>query len=225
MRCTRPGTRAPTGCSRASSTCGPRRPSPSARRRSRGRDRWLTARSTKGRVLLDVTFPGRGSWACSAAWLPSSSSSSRCSRRSTRIATCECATSIKPEVVTYKHSAHYRAGVGCQKCHTKPGVFNYFIRNLQGVTNLIALRVRTRTSARITSYVGDRELPAVPPQVADRAGPWSSATSASTTRGCAQAGYQCPPATPTSATPARGSDVSRVVAEQDVRSAPAATTA
>jgi len=47
-----------------------------------------------------------------------------------RIDTCDTCHIIKPEVVTYKQSAHYRAGVGCQKCHTKPGVFNYLIRNI-----------------------------------------------------------------------------------------------
>ena len=53
-----------------------------------------------------------------------------------RVATCETCHLVKPEVETYKQTAHYRAGVGCQKCHTKPGVFNYAIRNLQGLTNL-----------------------------------------------------------------------------------------
>jgi len=53
------------------------------------------------------------------------------------LGTCETCHLVKPEVETYKQTAHYRAGVGCQQCHTKPGVFNYAIRNLQGMTNLI----------------------------------------------------------------------------------------
>ena len=70
-----------------------------------------------------------------------------------RIDTCETCHIIKPEVATYKQSAHYRAGVGCQKCHTKPGVFNYFIRNIQGVTNLI-LYVSDTYERPITTFVG-----------------------------------------------------------------------
>ena len=70
-----------------------------------------------------------------------------------RIATCDVCHIIQPEVSSYKLSAHYRAGVGCQKCHTKPGVFNYFIRNIQGVTNLI-LYVSNTYQRPITTYVG-----------------------------------------------------------------------
>ena len=50
---------------------------------------------------------------------------------------CSACHIIKPEVATYERTAHYRAGVACQQCHTKPGVFNYLIRNLQGATNII----------------------------------------------------------------------------------------
>jgi len=70
-----------------------------------------------------------------------------------RIDTCEACHIIKPEVVTYKQTAHYRAGVGCQKCHTKPGVFNYFIRNLQGASNLI-LYVSGQYERPLTTFVG-----------------------------------------------------------------------
>ena len=70
-----------------------------------------------------------------------------------RIDTCEVCHLIKSEVVTYKQSAHYRAGVGCQKCHTKPGVFNYFIRNLQGTSNLI-LYVSGQYERPLTTFVG-----------------------------------------------------------------------
>ncbi len=67
--------------------------------------------------------------------------------------TCEVCHLIKPEVETYKQSAHYTAGVGCQQCHTKPGVFNYFIRNLQGLTNLV-LYVSNTYERPLTTAVG-----------------------------------------------------------------------
>ena len=70
-----------------------------------------------------------------------------------RIGACETCHIIKPEVDTYKRSAHYKAGVGCQQCHTKHGVFNYFIRNIQGTTNLI-LYVSDTYQRPITTYVG-----------------------------------------------------------------------
>ena len=69
------------------------------------------------------------------------------------IGACDVCHIIKPEVATYKQSAHYRAGVGCQKCHTKPGVFNYLIRNLQGATNLF-LYVSNTYQRPITTFVG-----------------------------------------------------------------------
>jgi len=70
-----------------------------------------------------------------------------------RIGTCNVCHIIKPEVATYKQTAHYRAGVGCQKCHTKPGVLNYLVRNLQGTSNLI-LYVSNQYERPITTYVG-----------------------------------------------------------------------
>ncbi len=69
------------------------------------------------------------------------------------IAVCETCHLVKPEVETYKQSAHYRAGVGCQQCHTKPGVFNYLIRNLQGSTNLI-LYLSNTYERPLTTAVG-----------------------------------------------------------------------
>ena len=69
------------------------------------------------------------------------------------ISTCERCHLIQPEVATYKQSAHYRAGVGCQQCHTKPGVFNYLIRNLQGLTNVI-LYVSNTYERPLTTMVG-----------------------------------------------------------------------
>ncbi len=43
--------------------------------------------------------------------------------------------------------------MGCQQCHTKPGVFNYFIRNLQGLTNII-LYVSNTYERPLTTAVG-----------------------------------------------------------------------
>jgi nitrate/TMAO reductase-like tetraheme cytochrome c subunit len=50
--------------------------------------------------------------------------------------TCGVCHVIKKEVDSYKASVHARAGVGCQDCHTKPGVFNYFVHNLQSLTHI-----------------------------------------------------------------------------------------
>ena len=70
-----------------------------------------------------------------------------------RIETCAACHIVKPEVETYKHSAHYRAGVRCQQCHTNPGVFNYLIRNLQGISNLM-LYVTNTYERPLTTAVG-----------------------------------------------------------------------
>ena len=107
----------------------------------------------KSKVLLDVHIPGK--WilgvlvALGVLFVAAVIGFSAVNR----IDTCETCHIIKPEVATYKQSAHYRAGVGCQKCHTKPGVFNYFIRNIQGVTNLI-LYVSDTYQRPITTFVG-----------------------------------------------------------------------
>lgn len=69
------------------------------------------------------------------------------------ISTCERCHIVRPEVATYKQTAHYRAGVGCMQCHTKPGVFNYFIGNLQGLTNII-LYVSDSYERPLTTMVG-----------------------------------------------------------------------
>ena len=66
---------------------------------------------------------------------------------------CEACHMIKPEVVSYQKTAHYRAGVSCQHCHTKPGVFNYVIRNLQGINNVF-LYVSNTYQRPITTFVG-----------------------------------------------------------------------
>ena len=67
--------------------------------------------------------------------------------------TCSVCHLIKPEVATYEQSPHYRAGVACQQCHTKPGVFNYLIKNLQGATNII-LYVSNSYERPLTTAVG-----------------------------------------------------------------------
>jgi nitrate/TMAO reductase-like tetraheme cytochrome c subunit len=70
-----------------------------------------------------------------------------------RISTCAQCHVIEKEVETYKQTAHYDAGVVCQDCHTKPGVFNYFVRNLQGVTHVVNYASDTYQKP-LTSYVG-----------------------------------------------------------------------
>jgi len=108
---------------------------------------------TKSRVLLEVRIPGGWILGVLAALVVLFVAAVIGFSAVNRIGTCETCHIIKPEVDTYKRSAHYRAGVGCQKCHTKPGVFNYFIRNLQGTTNLI-LYVSNTYERPITTYVG-----------------------------------------------------------------------
>jgi hypothetical protein len=71
----------------------------------------------------------------------------------TYTSTCSSRHIIKPEVTTYERTAHYRAGVACQQCHTKPGVFNYLIKNLQGATNII-LYVSNSYERPLTTAVG-----------------------------------------------------------------------
>lgn len=108
---------------------------------------------TRSRVLLDVRVP----WAWLAGVLAALGVIFVAAvvgfSLVNRIDTCETCHVVKAEVQTYKKTAHYRAGVGCQKCHTKPGVFNYFIRNLQGTTNLI-LYAGDSYERPITTYVG-----------------------------------------------------------------------
>jgi nitrate/TMAO reductase-like tetraheme cytochrome c subunit len=67
--------------------------------------------------------------------------------------TCGRCHVIKKEVVSYKTTAHFRAGVSCQDCHTKPGVFNYFIRNLQASTHIVEY-ASGHYERPITTYVG-----------------------------------------------------------------------
>ncbi|MGA9752866.1 MAG: NapC/NirT family cytochrome c [Acidobacteriota bacterium] len=111
-------------------------------------------RQTKGRVLLEVNIPGGWLLGVLAGLVVLLVIAVGVFSALNKIATCDVCHVIKPEVLTYEQTAHYRAGVGCQQCHTKPGVFNYFIRNLQGVSNLI-MYVSNKYQRPITSYVGD----------------------------------------------------------------------
>ncbi len=111
-------------------------------------------RQTKGRVLLDVRIPRGWFLGVLAAIFLAFMIGVVGFSSLNHIATCDVCHVVRPEVVTYKHTAHYRAGVGCQECHTKPGVFNYLIRNLQGMSNLILYASNTYERP-ITSYVGD----------------------------------------------------------------------
>jgi nitrate/TMAO reductase-like tetraheme cytochrome c subunit len=70
-----------------------------------------------------------------------------------RIETCGACHVIRAEVDTYKETAHHTAGVGCQQCHTKPGVFYYFVRNLQGLSNVFA-HATDNYERPLTAYVG-----------------------------------------------------------------------
>ena len=107
----------------------------------------------KSRVLLDVKVPRGWLLGVLAALVVVVVVAIFAFSAVNRIDTCETCHLIQPEVATYKQSAHYRAGVGCQQCHTKPGVFNYFIRNLQGVTNLM-LYVTDTYQRPLTTMVG-----------------------------------------------------------------------
>ncbi|MCX6362864.1 MAG: NapC/NirT family cytochrome c [Actinobacteria bacterium] len=107
----------------------------------------------KGRILLEGRVPGRWILGVLVALGVLFAAAIIGFSAVNRIDTCEVCHMIKPEVVTYKQTAHYRAGVGCQKCHTKPGVFNYLIRNLQGATNLI-LYASNQYEHPITTFVG-----------------------------------------------------------------------
>jgi nitrate/TMAO reductase-like tetraheme cytochrome c subunit len=111
-------------------------------------------REPKSRVLLDVRIPGRWIVGVLVALVVVIVVAIIGFAAVNRIGTCETCHVVKPEVATYRLSAHYKAGVGCQQCHTKPGVFNYLIKNLQGVTNLI-LYVSNAYQRPITAVVGD----------------------------------------------------------------------
>ena len=124
---------------------------------------------------------------------------------------------------TYKQSPHYRAGVGCQKCHTKPGVFNYFIRNLQGVTNLI-LYVSNTYERPITTFVGsDNCVQCHPKSEIEKDQVFGNIRVNHT--GLREAGYQCVTCHANISHPGTQLDSRAHLAEQDGRSARAATTA
>ncbi len=107
----------------------------------------------KSKVLLHVHIPGRWIWGVVAAFVVLVVAAGVAFSVVNRIETCDACHVIKPEVATYRQSAHHAAGVRCQQCHTKPGVFNYFIRNMQGASNLI-LHVAGTYERPITTFVG-----------------------------------------------------------------------
>ncbi len=110
-------------------------------------------RGRRSTVLLDVHIPGRWIWGVVAALVVVFVAAVIGFSAVNRVESCDTCHIIKPEVSTYKQTAHYAAGVTCQQCHTKPGVFNYFIRNTQGVSNLI-LYVADTYQRPITTFVG-----------------------------------------------------------------------
>lgn len=67
--------------------------------------------------------------------------------------TCGACHAIKAEVDSYGKSAHHAADVRCQQCHTKPGVFNYFVANLARVTHIVE-NISGKYDRPITSFVG-----------------------------------------------------------------------
>jgi hypothetical protein len=67
--------------------------------------------------------------------------------------TCAWCHVIEPEAKSYETTAHHAAGVACQDCHTKPGVFNYFIRNIAGVTHIIE-NITGNYYKPVTTFVG-----------------------------------------------------------------------
>lgn len=108
---------------------------------------------TKSRVLLEVTVPKAwllGVIVALAAMLVVAIAAFAALNR---IDTCAQCHVIEREVATYKRTAHYAAGVVCQDCHTKPGVFNYLVRNLQGVTHLVNYASGTYQDP-VTTFVG-----------------------------------------------------------------------
>ena len=109
-------------------------------------------RKSKSPILLDVHIPGAWIAGVLAAVVVLVIAAVVGFSAVNRAGTCASCHVIKPEVATYEASAHYRAGVGCQKCHTKPGVFNYVVRNLEGVTNLV-LYASNQYEKPITTYV------------------------------------------------------------------------
>jgi nitrate/TMAO reductase-like tetraheme cytochrome c subunit len=108
---------------------------------------------TKGRLLLEVEIPRAWIVGLLAALAVVVVLTTVGLSVANRIDSCASCHAIKPEVATYKHSAHYRAGVKCQQCHTKPGVFSYFIRNLEGLGN-VAVYASGKYERPITAYVG-----------------------------------------------------------------------
>ncbi len=105
------------------------------------------------RVLLEVTVPRGWLIGVAAALVGMLVIAVVTFAALNRIETCGQCHVIEQEVKTYKQTAHYDAGVVCQDCHTKPGVFNYFVRNLQGMTHLVNYASDTYQKP-VTTFVG-----------------------------------------------------------------------
>jgi predicted CXXCH cytochrome family protein len=103
--------------------------------------------------LIDVVIPRAWLWGLIAAVIAILAVVAISFAVVNRVGTCSACHLIQPEVASYKTTAHYKAGVGCQSCHTKPGVFRYFVRNLQGVTNVIGY-ISGHYQKPLTTYVG-----------------------------------------------------------------------
>jgi nitrate/TMAO reductase-like tetraheme cytochrome c subunit len=111
------------------------------------------SRRSKSRVLLEVTIPKGWLVGVVVALVVLFVIAVVAFAAMNRIETCGSCHVIEPEVETYMQTAHYAAGVSCQDCHTKPGVFNYFVRNLQGVTHLVNY-ISDTYQQPITTFVG-----------------------------------------------------------------------
>ncbi len=113
------------------------------------------------------------------------------SRSSTTTRTCGWCHVIKKEVASFKTSEHHRPGVGCQDCHTKPGVFNYFIRNLQSADPHRRVHLGATTRRPHHHLRRRRELRAVSPQEPDREATSIVGNIRVNHKGLREAGFQC----------------------------------
>jgi nitrate/TMAO reductase-like tetraheme cytochrome c subunit len=107
----------------------------------------------KSRVLLEVRIPRLWIGGLVAALVLVAVGAAAGFSVVNRTETCGACHVIAAEVATYKETGHYAAGVGCQQCHTKPGVFYYVVRNLQGLSNVLT-HVTGTYERPITAYVG-----------------------------------------------------------------------
>jgi nitrate/TMAO reductase-like tetraheme cytochrome c subunit len=108
---------------------------------------------TRGRLLLDVDIPRTWIVGMAVAIVAIIVLAGALFSVMYGVESCANCHVVRAEVETYKKTAHYAAGVSCQQCHTKPGVFNYFVRNLQGASNILAY-VSDQYQRPVTAYVG-----------------------------------------------------------------------